>query len=80
MSALPSEADIVCEFDLGRDGPIADYERSPRGQSAKKKAPAKFAGAAMMPNFDGCLLAGVGGVECVAHVGERVVKGRAENV
>lgn len=45
MSTLPSEADIVCEFDLGRDGPIADYERSPRGQSAKKKAPAKFAGA-----------------------------------
>lgn len=34
----------------------------------------------MPTNFDGCLLAGVGAVDCVAHVGESPVKGWADNV
>ena len=47
----------------------------------EEKAPAKFAGAAMMlTNFDGCLLASVGAVDGAADIRESVVNGWADNV
>ena len=52
-----------------------------RAAREEEKSPGEVAGAAMMlTNFDGCLLAGVGAVDRVAHVGERPVKGWADNV